>query len=108
MASAGYPSTPLWPATSGRPRSIPGLSARLVEEPGPHGFSEMLYEFTSAAANNGSGFEGLATTRRSGILGTGMAMLLSRYIPIIAPLALAGVAGGEAGDPGDGRIAARR
>ena len=37
----------------------PGTALAWLKNPGPHGFSEMLYEFTSAAANNGSGFEGL-------------------------------------------------
>ena len=53
----------------------------------------MLYEFTSAAANNGSGFEGLGDNTPFWNISTGLVMLLSRYIPIIAPLALAGVAG---------------
>lgn len=57
---------------------------------GPHGFSEMLYEFTSAAANNGSGFEGLGDNTPFWNISTGLVMILSRYIPIIAPLALAG------------------
>ena len=50
----------------------------------------MLYEFTSAAANNGSGFEGLGDNTPFWNISTGLVMLLSRYIPIIAPLALAG------------------
>ena len=49
----------------------------------------MLYEFTSAAANNGSGFEGLGDNTPFWNIATGLVMLLSRYIPIIAPLALA-------------------
>jgi K+-transporting ATPase ATPase A chain len=61
-----------------------------LKNPGPHGFSEMMYEFTSAAANNGSGFEGLGDNTPFWNLSTGVVMLLSRYIPIIAPLALAG------------------
>jgi K+-transporting ATPase ATPase A chain len=60
-----------------------------LKSPGPHGFSEMLYEFTSAAANNGSGFEGLGDNTPFWNISTGVVMLLSRYIPIIAPLALA-------------------
>jgi K+-transporting ATPase ATPase A chain len=50
----------------------------------------MLYEFTSAAANNGSGFEGLGDNTPFWNISCGLVMLLSRYIPIIAPLALAG------------------
>jgi K+-transporting ATPase ATPase A chain len=68
----------------------PGAALGWLRNPGPHGFSEMLYEFTSAAANNGSGFEGLGDNTPFWNIATGMAMLLSRYIPIIAPLALAG------------------
>lgn len=60
-----------------------------LKNPGPHGFSEMLYEFSSAAANNGSGFEGLGDNTPFWNISTGLVMLLSRYIPIIAPLALA-------------------
>jgi potassium-transporting ATPase potassium-binding subunit len=61
-----------------------------LKNPGPHGFSEMLYEFTSSAANNGSGFEGLGDNTPFWNISCGLVMLLSRYIPIIAPLALAG------------------
>ena len=68
----------------------PGTALAWLKNPGPHGFSEMLYEFTSSAANNGSGFEGLGDNTPFWNVGTGLAMLLSRYIPIIAPLALAG------------------
>ena len=68
----------------------PGSALAWLKNPGPHGFSEMLYEFTSAAANNGSGFEGLGDNTPFWNIATGLVMLLSRYIPIIAPLALAG------------------
>jgi K+-transporting ATPase ATPase A chain len=68
----------------------PGSALAWLKNPGPHGFSEMLYEFTSAAANNGSGFEGLGDNTPFWNLSTGLVMLLSRYIPIIAPVALAG------------------
>jgi K+-transporting ATPase ATPase A chain len=69
--------------------------------PGAHGFSEVLYEFSSSSANNGSGFEGLNDTwgfndnkdhapySPPWDIATGLVMLLSRLIPIIAPLALA-------------------
>jgi K+-transporting ATPase ATPase A chain len=57
---------------------------------GPHGFSEILYEFTSASANNGSGFEGLGDNTVPWNIATGLVMLLNRYIPIILPLAIAG------------------
>ena len=68
----------------------PGNALGWLKNPGPHGFSEMLYEFSSAAANNGSGFEGLGDNTAFWNISTGLVMLLSRYIPIIAPLALAG------------------
>ncbi|MDY8110141.1 potassium-transporting ATPase subunit KdpA [Fulvimarina sp. 2208YS6-2-32] len=55
---------------------------------GPHGFSEILYEFTSASANNGSGFEGLGDNTVAWNLATGIVMLFARFIPIILPLAI--------------------
>jgi potassium-transporting ATPase potassium-binding subunit len=58
-------------------------------DPGPHGFSELLYEFSSAAANNGSGFEGLGDNTVPWNLATGIVMLLARYLPIVLPLAIA-------------------
>jgi K+-transporting ATPase ATPase A chain len=79
-----------------------------TNNPGPHALSEMLYEFSSASANNGSGFEGLADTVGTaddatnpdnadkvsrGVvwdISTGLVMLLGRFVPVIAPLALAG------------------
>jgi potassium-transporting ATPase potassium-binding subunit len=76
----------LWATTAD-----PGAALGWLKNPGAHGFSEMLYEFTSATANNGSGFEGLGDNTPFWNISTGLAMLLSRYIPIIAPLALAGV-----------------
>ncbi len=75
----------VWAATAD-----PVSALAWLKNPGPHGFSEMLYEFTSATANNGSGFEGLGDNTPFWNVSTGVVMLLSRYIPIIAPLALAG------------------
>lgn len=69
----------------------PSTALGWLKNPGAHGFSEMLYEFSSAAANNGSGFEGLGDNTPFWNISTGIVMLLSRYIPIIAPLAMAGV-----------------
>ena len=57
---------------------------------GAHGFSEILYEFSSAAANNGSGFEGLGDNTVPWNIATGLAMLIGRYLPIIVPLAIVG------------------
>ncbi|HSD10121.1 MAG TPA: potassium-transporting ATPase subunit KdpA, partial [Candidatus Binatia bacterium] len=67
----------------------PATALGWLKNPGPHGFSEMLYEFSSASANNGSGFEGLGDNTPFWNISTGLVMLLGRYIPIIAPLALA-------------------
>jgi len=67
----------------------PGTALGWLKNPGPHGFSEMLYEFSSSAANNGSGFEGLGDNTPFWNILTGLAMLFGRYAPIIAPLALA-------------------
>lgn len=61
-----------------------------LNNPGYHGFSEMLYEFTSASANNGSGFEGLGDNTPFWNFGTGIIMLIARYLPIIGPVAIAG------------------
>jgi K+-transporting ATPase ATPase A chain len=65
-----------------------GAALGWLKNPGAHGFSEMLYEFSSAAANNGSGFEGLGDNTPFWNISTGLVMLLSRYIPIVAPVAL--------------------
>lgn len=62
-----------------------------LNNPGYHGFSEMLYEFSSSAANNGSGFEGLGDNTPFWNIATGLVMLLSRYLPIIGPVAIAGL-----------------
>jgi len=62
-----------------------------LNNPGAHGFSEMLYEYTSAAANNGSGFEGLGDNTPWWNISTGIVLILSRFLPIIGPLAIAGL-----------------
>ena len=59
--------------------------------PSHHGFSEMLYENTSASANNGSGFEGLGDNNIFWNITTGLIMALGRFIPIIGPIAIAGL-----------------
>lgn len=58
--------------------------------PSFHGFSEMFYEYTSANANNGSGFEGLNDNNPFWNYSTGIVLLLGRYLPIIGPLAIIG------------------
>ncbi len=67
----------------------PGLP--WLNNPGFHGFSEMLYEFTSANANNGSGFEGLGDNNPFWNISTGIVLILGRFIPIIGPVAIAGL-----------------
>lgn len=62
-----------------------------LNNPGFHGFSEMLYEFTSANANNGSGFEGLGDNNFFWNFSTGIVLILGRFIPIIGPVAIAGL-----------------
>ena len=69
--------------------------------PGAHGFSQIVYQFSSASANNGSAFDGLGVTygfnnnpspapeARAWDIASGLVMLFSRYLPIIAPIAMA-------------------
>jgi K+-transporting ATPase ATPase A chain len=69
--------------------------------PGPHGLSQLVYQFSSASANNGSAFDGLGVTYGLNNnpspapeavpldIATGLVMLFSRYLPIIAPIAMA-------------------
>lgn len=64
--------------------------AGTVANTGAHGFSEILYEFSSAAANNGSGFEGLGDNTVPWNIATGLVMLIGRFLPIIVPLAIVG------------------
>jgi potassium-transporting ATPase potassium-binding subunit len=61
-----------------------------VGNPGAHGFSEILYGFTSAANNNGSSFGGLTATSVFYNVATGVAMFIGRFWPIMAALAIAG------------------
>lgn len=72
---------------TGNPEALSGWLAN----PGYHGFSEMLYEFTSSSANNGSGFEGLGDNTPFWNIATGVVMLLARYLPIIGPVAISGM-----------------
>ena len=64
--------------------------AKTVANPGPHGFSEILYEFASAAANNGSGFEGLSDNNPAWNIATGIVLLLGRFPAALFPIAIAG------------------
>ncbi|MEO8413224.1 MAG: potassium-transporting ATPase subunit KdpA [Ginsengibacter sp.] len=69
----------------------PVAYAGWLNNPGYHGFSEMLYEFTSSSANNGSGFEGLGDNTPFWNISCGIVMLVARYLPIIGPVAIAGI-----------------
>lgn len=62
-----------------------------LNNPSYHGFSEMLYEYTSANANNGSGFEGLGDNNIFWNVTTGIVLLLARFLPIIGPVAIIGL-----------------
>jgi K+-transporting ATPase ATPase A chain len=86
-----------------------GLQA--ISNPGAHGFSQMLFQFSSASANNGAAFDGLGVSY--GLVGntspspmaipwdiaTGLVMLFSRYLPIVAPIAMAAYLGAKKASP---------
>jgi len=86
-----------------------GLKA--ISNPGAHGFSQMLYQFSSASANNGSAFDGLgvtygffnnpnpAPTAVPCDIATGLVMLFSRFLPIVAPMAMAASLGEKKSAP---------
>ncbi len=61
-----------------------------ITNPGFHGLSQVLYEFASSAANNGSGFEGLADNSLFWNVTTGLAMFFGRYLSIVIQLAIVG------------------
>ena len=61
-----------------------------ITNPGFHGLSQVLYEFSSSAANNGSGFEGLSDNNLFWNITCGLVMFLGRYLSIIIQLAIAG------------------
>ncbi|MGF1569681.1 MAG: potassium-transporting ATPase subunit KdpA [Nodosilinea sp.] len=60
-----------------------------ISNPGFHGISQVIYEYTSAAANNGSGFEGLGDNTLWWNLSASFSLLCGRYVPIIALIYLA-------------------
>jgi len=86
-----------------------GLKA--VSNPGAHGFSQMLYQFSSASANNGSAFDGLgvtygffnnpnpAPTAVAWDIATGLVIVFSRFLPIVAPIAMAASLGAKKSSP---------
>ena len=62
-----------------------------LNNPSYHGLSEMLYEYTSSAANNGSGFEGLGDNTPFWNISCGIVLILGRYFPIVGQVAIAGL-----------------
>ena len=68
-----------------------GEGASWLCNPGYHGLSEMLYEYTSSAANNGSGFEGLGDNTWFWNYSCGIVLILGRFVPIIGQVAIAGL-----------------
>lgn len=71
--------------------AFPQFTASTLSNQSFHGFTEMLYEYTSSAANNGSGFEGLGDNNLWWNISTGVVLLLSRFLPIIGPVAITGL-----------------
>ncbi len=86
-----------------------GLKA--MNNPGAHGFSEILYQFSSASANNGSAFDGLGVTYGFNAstspgptafqfdIAAGLVIIISRFLPIIAPIAMAASLGAKKAAP---------
>ncbi|MFS0780250.1 potassium-transporting ATPase subunit KdpA [Bacillus sp. 1P06AnD] len=66
------------------------LGADSISNPGFHGFTQVVYEYTSSAANNGSGFEGLADATPFWNISTGLVMFFGRCFSILAMIAVAG------------------
>ena len=80
---------------------------KATSNPGPHGFSQIMYQFSSASANNGSAFDGLGVSYGLNSnsnpspeavpfdIATGIVIIISRFLPIIAPIALAASLGAK-------------
>ena len=68
----------------------PDFGTSSIANPGPHGLSEMLYAYSSAAANNGSAFGGISVNTNWYNTTLGLTMLFGRFFMIIPPLAIAG------------------
>ncbi len=71
--------------------ALPDYTTASLSNPRFHGFSQILYEFTSSSANNGSGLEGLGDNTPFWNIACGIVMVLARYLPIIGPIAIAGI-----------------
>jgi K+-transporting ATPase ATPase A chain len=78
--------------------SLPSARAAMLGS-GPHGLSEVLYAFTSAANNNGSAFAGLSANTAFYNVALGLAMLAGRFLPMLFVLGLAGSLAGQAPVP---------
>ncbi|NLT56588.1 MAG: potassium-transporting ATPase subunit KdpA [Actinomycetales bacterium] len=90
LASLYFLTTPLLVLTgAGIAMALPGERAAMLNR-GPHGLSEVLYAFTSAANNNGSAFAGLGVNTTWYDSALGLAMLLGRFVPVVLVLGLAG------------------
>jgi len=70
--------------------SVAPFGASSIYNPGPHGLSEVLYAYSSAAANNGSAFGGISVNTHWYNTTLGLTMLFGRFFMIIPPLAIAG------------------
>jgi len=70
--------------------NTPGATSNNVNNPGPHGLSEILYAYTSGTGNNGSAFAGITANTPFYNLTIGLAMLVGRFLMIIPLLAIAG------------------
>ncbi|MFI6724119.1 potassium-transporting ATPase subunit KdpA [Streptomyces sp. R-74717] len=79
---------------AGLAMALPGERAAMLN-PGPHGFSEVLYAFASAANNNGSAFAGLSVNTVWYNTTLGVVMLVGRFLPMVFVLALAGSLAGQ-------------
>ena len=83
---------------AGLAMALPGERAAMLNS-GAHGFSEVLYAFTSAANNNGSAFAGLSVNTDWYNTALGLAMILGRFLPMVFVLALAGSLASQAPVP---------
>jgi len=84
---------------------------KAISNQGPHGFSQVMYQFSSASANNGSAFDGLGVsyglndntnpspTAMQFDIATGLVIIISRFLPIIAPIAMAAYLGSKKSAP---------
>jgi potassium-transporting ATPase potassium-binding subunit len=90
LASAYFLTTPLIVLLgTAIAMAMPGQRAGMLNS-GPHGLSEVLYAFTSAANNNGSAFAGITVNTEWYNTALGLAMVFGRFLPMVLVLALAG------------------